>query len=921
MNLTLERKEKVFVVPEGAEAYAGLAAMSQARKGGEIRPAADGLPAADAFLFGTPEENPAVAKVLAAAGVTVDGKAVTVKGKRHEAEDLWVLLSTHHPDDPSRFVTVFFGTTPAAIARGGSLIFHFGWDGFLVYGGGKPLDRGDFTEISPSTTTLLPLDVNEESADLTIRTLAGPDFGGRGAGTEGDAATRKHLVTALRRSGVTHVREAPFSFTVRDFTGKDAWSVADGTPESGGTRVTPFPGAVVPAVFSPEAPDGVLIRRIVDYGDTIDAGSLVVLPPEPTVAGLMLLIGKAAASGPAAVGIPMSVLESKDPRMKDLVGFPSRLEGDEAGRWREASGRQARAATPVIDVGGVPVVFLDPRLLTPGDRGDLNVILKFTFETRTIESANIVGVLADRLGRTSGPAPILSAHYDGLGKGHQSADDNASGVAAVLEAVRALSGRQDLLGRPVRVVLFGAEEWGLRGSAALAPTLASRTDALVNLDTIGARDVSEVFLIGSSHHGVLAARARACLEVEGFVIGRDIDQFAFQHGSDHWSFHLQGVQVLDLFSGAYRRMNTTADTLDLVDPAKVARIARGVARLMLDLASPESPVEVPPVTMYEGEAQHLENVRMLTRGGENAEAYFDTDGTTLCFQAKRPGMAADQIFVMDLLGRGQRMVSSGDGATTCSFLLPGAKRIIYSTTMFSGKEPPPPPDRSKGYVWKLHPEFDIVIQDLDGGNLVRLTDEWGYDAEATLSPDGEWIVFTSCRDGDPEIYKMRIDGSELTRLTNSPGYDGGPFFSADGTKIVWRANRPEGAEEEEKYRMLREEGLVSPVRLEVFVMDADGSNQRQVTKLGGATFAPYFHPDGQRILFCSNLATLSERGMPNFDIWMINLDGTGLTRITSGPEFDGFPMFTHDGRKLVFCSNRDNGGTRDTNVFIADWKD
>jgi Tol biopolymer transport system component len=336
-------------------------------------------------------------------------------------------------------------------------------------------------------------------------------------------------------------------------------------------------------------------------------------------------------------------------------------------------------------------------------------------------------------------------------------------------------------------------------------------------------------------------------------------------------------------------------------------------------AKDDTPIDV-PVTMFDGEEAHLSNIRMLTNGGENAEAYFPPEEDRLVFQSKRGDLTADQIFVMNLDGTGVRMISNGKGATTCSYLWPGSKRVLYATTAFAGDEPPAPPDRSKGYVWKLHPEFDIVAHDLDGKNEVRLTDAPGYDAEAMISRDGEWIVFTSCRDGDPEIYKMRSDGSELTRLTNAEGYDGGPFFSFDGKRIVWRANRPETEEEKKAYITLRDEGLVSPMRLEVFVMDADGTNIRQVTDNGAANFGPFFHPDGERIIFCSNLGSKGKRGMPNFDLWIINVDGTGLDRVTHCPSFDGFPMFTNDGKTLVFCSNRDNGDTSDTNVFLADWK-
>jgi TolB protein len=921
LNLTMECKEKTYVLPAEGDAYRGLAMAAMSRKGGEFAPVADGLPAGHTVLFGTPEENPAVAEVLKAVGVTVEGKSVTIRGRKHEADDLWVLLSTRNPKDETKFVTVFFGVSEAALARA-RVIFHFGWDGHLVYGNGRPLARGDFTPVHRRTVRTLALGPSLDNVQNTLQSLTAKKLGGRLAGSEGDLLTRQLLHGLLMAAGLRDIEGVPFGFTVRDHTDQDAWTVAQGTLEDGSTKwKTSFPGAVLPVVWSPANADGVRIRKIAKYGHAVDSETLVVLPPETNPDGLMLLVASAVADGPAAVAIPMEVLQGKDRRMADLVGFPSREDKAE-NPWLTASGRQARAPRPFARVGKVPVVFLDRRLLPPEIEGPADALLRVRFEERTVQTANLTGVIPDRNGRTEGAGPALSAHFDGLGEGHQGADDNASGIAAVIEAARLLRQRSDLIGRPIRVYLFGAEEWGLRGSAAAAADVTG-VERMVNLDTVGANDAPDVYLIGRSHYPDLAGLAADCLRADGFDVGRDIDRFAFAHGSDHYSFHEKGIPAIDIFSGQYRRMNTKADVLDLVDIEKVTRLAESTARLMFALASEELPVPVvKPVTMFENEKAHLVNVRQLTSGGENAEAYFPAECDRFCFQSKRGDMAADQIFTMDLDGGNQRMVSNGKGATTCSYLFPGSKRVIYATTAFHGDEPPAPPDRSKGYVWKLHPEFDLVVHDLDGKNQIRLTDTWGYDAEATVSPDGEWIVFTSCRDGgDPEVYKMKADGSELTRLTNAEGYDGGPFFSWDGKSIIWRANRPKSDLEKEQYRSLKEEGLVSPINLEIFIMDVDGTNQRQVTKNGAANFAPFLHPDNKRIIFCSNLATLGKRGMPNFDLWMINVDGTGLTRITTCPDFDGFPMFTRDGKTLVFCSNRDNGGTRDTNVFLADWKD
>jgi TolB protein len=314
----------------------------------------------------------------------------------------------------------------------------------------------------------------------------------------------------------------------------------------------------------------------------------------------------------------------------------------------------------------------------------------------------------------------------------------------------------------------------------------------------------------------------------------------------------------------------------------------------------------------------LTNLRMLTNGGENAEAYFSADGERLIFQATRPGVTAcDQIFTMDADGRNVRMVSTGQGATTCAYYFPSGDRILYSSTHEHVPECPPPPDMSQGYVWALHP-FDIYTARPDGSDLRRLTNRRGYDAEATISPDGSRIVFTSDRDGDLDLYLMNADGSDVRRLTTEPGYDGGAFFSADGSTIVWRARHTETAEELADFRRLLARNLMRPSRLDIYMMEADGSSPRRITDNGAANFAPFPHPDGRRIIFSSNLH--DPRGR-NFDLYLINADGTGLERVTTHADFDGFPMFSPDGRRLVFASNRGAAQGGETNVFMADWRD
>ena len=315
--------------------------------------------------------------------------------------------------------------------------------------------------------------------------------------------------------------------------------------------------------------------------------------------------------------------------------------------------------------------------------------------------------------------------------------------------------------------------------------------------------------------------------------------------------------------------------------------------------------------------KHLANIRQLTEGGENAEAYFSFDQKKLVFQSTRPPDACDQIFTMNLDGSGLRIASTGKGRTTCGYFLPGDKRILYSSTHEGSSDCPPRPDMSKGYVWALYKDYDIFTARVDGSDLRPLTGTPGYDAEATVAPDGKKIVFTSVRDGDLELYSMNLDGSDVKRLTHEKGYDGGAFYSPDSKMIVYRAHHPVEPKEIEKYERLLAQGLIEPRALEIMVMDANGDNKRQVTKNGKANFAPYFHPGGKQIIFASNMH--DPRGR-NFDLYLIDLDGSGMEQVTFNDTFDGFPMFSKDGSRLVFASNRHGKQTGETNIFIADWK-
>ena len=332
-----------------------------------------------------------------------------------------------------------------------------------------------------------------------------------------------------------------------------------------------------------------------------------------------------------------------------------------------------------------------------------------------------------------------------------------------------------------------------------------------------------------------------------------------------------------------------------------------------------SPAEVP--LRYEQEV-HLQNLRQLTFGGDNAEAYWSFDNQQLVFQAANDQWDApcDQIFVMSADGfEGERppLVSTGKGRTTCAYFMPGNQSVLYASTHLANDACPEfeRPDNGK-YVWPIFEGFDIFVSDLNGKVLKQLTNQPGYDAEATLSPDGSLIVFTSTRSGDLELYTMKTDGSDVRQVTDELGYDGGAFFSPDGKQLIFRASRPQTPEAQKEYKDLLAQGLVQPTNMELFVCDVDGSNLRQITDLGKANWAPYFHPSGKRVLFYSNHHSESGR---KFNIFSINVDGTDLRQETFDEAFDAFPMFSYDGKKLAFSSNRNNGGTRATNVFVADW--
>ena len=310
------------------------------------------------------------------------------------------------------------------------------------------------------------------------------------------------------------------------------------------------------------------------------------------------------------------------------------------------------------------------------------------------------------------------------------------------------------------------------------------------------------------------------------------------------------------------------------------------------------------------------NLNQLTFEGENAEAYFSSDGQQLIFQRRHQGeYDCDQIFTISVAGGQSTLVSTGLGRTTCAYFFPDAQRILYSSTHLTGEECPPPPDFRRGYVWALY-DFDIFTAAPDGSDIQILFQTSGYDAEATIAPDGSRIVFTSTTGGDLDIYSMDPDGQNVRQLTDEVGYDGGAFYSPDASKIVYRARYPEDEAELTDYRRLLTANLVRPGVLDIYVMHADGSNKRRLTDNGAANFAPFFHPSGEKIIFSSNVHDPDSR---NFDLFLINIDGTGLEQVTFSEEFESFPMFTPDGGHLVFASNRNGSHDGNTNLFIAEW--
>ena len=324
-----------------------------------------------------------------------------------------------------------------------------------------------------------------------------------------------------------------------------------------------------------------------------------------------------------------------------------------------------------------------------------------------------------------------------------------------------------------------------------------------------------------------------------------------------------------------------------------------------------------PLLCWAQPASHLSNLKQLTSGGQNAEAYWSPDGKRLIFQSTRDGRDCDQIYIMNADGSGVRMVSTGKGVTTCGYFLADGKHIIYASTHEAGESCPARPDRSRGYVWAVYPSFDIYLATDTGKILKKLTDAPGYDVEATVNWKTKKIVYTSLASGDLDLWSMKPDGTGKKRITTAEGYDGGPVFSRDGSNLVWRAHHPDTPEKISRYRELLKDNLTAPMKMELFVSDSGGSNAREITSFGCASFAPTFTPDGKKILFSSNKHKCDSR---DFELYLIDPDGGNLEQVTEFGGFTSFPEFSPDGGKLVFASSYKAKGNYEFNIFTADWK-
>ncbi|MEK6676328.1 MAG: biopolymer transporter Tol [Planctomycetota bacterium] len=316
---------------------------------------------------------------------------------------------------------------------------------------------------------------------------------------------------------------------------------------------------------------------------------------------------------------------------------------------------------------------------------------------------------------------------------------------------------------------------------------------------------------------------------------------------------------------------------------------------------------LPAIDPVGEESRFLANIRQLTfdsMGLKNAgEAYFSPDGKTIIFQATPVDREEYQIYTMDLATSALKRVSTGKGACTCAYFRPDGKKIIFASSHLDPNlDQPKEAKKKSGYQWDFNEHMDIFEADLDGSHLRRLTDALGYDAEGSYSPDGKQIVFTSQRDGDLEIYVMNADGTNQRRLTQGKGYDGGPFFGPDSRTILYRGDR-------------RNDGKQN---LQLRKINLDGTTDTAITDNPIFNWCPFWFPTGKSFVFTQADHEAHSKGQkPNYDLFLMTVDGTQQTRITFDPAFDGLPVFSPDGRQLMWTSKR--GGLDEAQVFLADF--
>lgn len=308
-----------------------------------------------------------------------------------------------------------------------------------------------------------------------------------------------------------------------------------------------------------------------------------------------------------------------------------------------------------------------------------------------------------------------------------------------------------------------------------------------------------------------------------------------------------------------------------------------------------------------GEQAWIKNVRQLTNEAmglsKAGEAYFSADGKRICFQAFPKGKDDYQIYVMNLDGSGLKMVSTGQGATTCAYFHPTGRTLLFASNHLDQRPAVMPEAIRKKieasgqsrYTWPFPPGMDMFEYDFSTEKLRRLTNAEGYDAEGSYSPDGRLIVFTSMRDGDQEVYISDADGKNERRITRVKGYDGGPFFSPDGKRIVYRSDRDGNG------------------KMQIFTNNLEGTAEKAITGKDVLHWCPFWHPSGKWLIF----TRADHRGRPNYDLYLLRDDGSRTLRVTTDTAFDGLPVFSPDGRQLMWTSKR--GGLEGAQVFLADF--